>query len=83
MLKDGFINASHDANPITNLSGVFMFDLKNFTKRWCNTGFKFDKTNPFSLAKGLLLKRAAPSFTRRPRRSSSTSYPSVRNISAD
>ena len=59
MLKDGFINASHDANPITNLSGVFMFDLKNFTKRWCNTGFKFDKTNPFSLAKGLLLKSAS------------------------
>ena len=36
-----------------------MFDLKNFTKRWCNTGFKFDKTNPFSLAKGLLLKSAS------------------------
>ena len=38
MLKDGYIRCNHDANLDSNLSGVFMFDLKNFTKRWLSMG---------------------------------------------
>lgn len=55
MLKDGFIRTSQDAADMTNLNGVFMFDLKNFTKRWCNTGFSMGD-DFLTLAKSLFLK---------------------------
>ena len=34
MLKDGYIKGHHDLDLNTHLSGVFLFDLKNFSKRW-------------------------------------------------
>lgn len=37
MLKSGVINTSKDVSPLSNLDGVFMFDMKNFAKRWLNT----------------------------------------------
>lgn len=58
-LKDGFIKIGHDTAPDTNLNGVFMFDLKNFTKRWLNTGFDIGDTpgeNILTLAKALIMK---------------------------
>lgn len=38
MLKDGYIKGYHDEDIHTNLSGIFMLDLRNFTKRWMTTG---------------------------------------------
>ncbi len=38
MLKDGYIKGYHDEDIRTNLSGIFMLDLRNFTKRWMTTG---------------------------------------------
>ncbi len=37
MLKDGIIKTSADVCPVSKLNGVFMFDMKNFAKRWSNT----------------------------------------------
>lgn len=37
MLESGVIKTSKDVSPLSNLSGVFMFDMKNFAKRWSNT----------------------------------------------
>lgn len=37
MLKSGEIRTSHDACLSSSLEGVFMFDLKNFAKRWTST----------------------------------------------
>lgn len=62
MLQDGFIKKSHDFAQDTNLNGVFMFDLKNFTKRWCNMGFYIGENtqeNIFSLAKALFMKTSS------------------------
>ena len=39
IVKDGIIKTSPDAYPESNLNGVFLFDLKNFLKYWCNTWF--------------------------------------------
>ena len=39
IMKDGVIKTSHDAYLESNLNGVFLFDLKNFLKFWCNTWF--------------------------------------------
>lgn len=39
MLSDGFIKTYPDY-VIDELDGIFMFDLKNFEKRWSNTWFK-------------------------------------------
>ena len=64
MLKDGFIKASHDARVESNLNGVFMFDLKNFTKRWCHMGFDIGENpgeNFLTLAKGLFMKSSSNS----------------------
>lgn len=59
MLKDGIIKTSHDADPTTNLNGVFLFDMKNFIKRWTSTGIKIDYLkNPLTLAKALILNAA-------------------------
>lgn len=55
ILKDGFIRTSQDGADMTNLNGVFMFDLKNFTKRWCNTGFSMGD-DFLTLAKALFVK---------------------------
>lgn len=41
ILKSGEIRTSHDAYLASNLEGVFMFDLKNFAKRWTTTFFDF------------------------------------------
>lgn len=60
MLKDGFIKMSHDANPETNLEGIFMFDLKNFTQRWLNTGFAIGD-EILTLAKALFLNSSSKS----------------------
>lgn len=59
MLKDGFIKAGQDAYEESNLNGVFMFDLKNFTKRWCHMGFDIGENSEekfFTLAKALFMK---------------------------
>ena len=37
MLESGVIKTSKDVSPMSNLNGVFMFDMKNFAKRWSNT----------------------------------------------
>lgn len=56
ILKTGMLNAYQDTDTTTNLNGVFLFDLTNFLKRWCNIGFSFNSGNtPFSLAKALFL----------------------------
>ena len=55
MLKDGFIKTGHDAYLDSNLDGIFMFDLKNFIKRWCTTGIVIDDL-AITLAKALFIK---------------------------
>ncbi len=37
MLESGVIRTSKDVSPLSTLDGVFMFDIKNFAKRWFNT----------------------------------------------
>lgn len=55
ILKDGYIKSNHDLDLCSNLSGVFMFDLKNFTKRWVSMGVDCgDKLLTF--AKALLMQ---------------------------
>lgn len=39
IMKDGIIKTSPDAYSESNLDGVFLFDLKNFLKHWCNTWY--------------------------------------------
>lgn len=57
MLKDGFININHDCFLETNISGIFMFEMANFIKRWVHSFITFDdiKTE-ISLAKSLFAK---------------------------
>ncbi len=55
MLKDGYIRCNHDVNLDTNLSGVFMFDLKNFTKRWLSMGIACGD-NLLTYAKALIMQ---------------------------
>lgn len=43
MVKSGEIRTSHDACLSSSLEGVFMFDLKNFAKRWTSTFFNFEE----------------------------------------
>lgn len=55
MLKDGYIKGHHDLDLNTRLSGVFLFDLKNFSKRWTTMGIDWgDKL--FTFAKGLIMQ---------------------------
>lgn len=55
MLKDGYIKGHHDLDLSTHLSGVFLFDLKNFSKRWTTMGIDLgDKL--FTFAKGLIMQ---------------------------
>lgn len=55
MLKDGYIKGHHDLDSSTHLSGVFLFDLKNFSKRWITMGIDWgDKL--FTFAKGLIMQ---------------------------
>lgn len=55
MLKDGYIKGHHDLDLNTHLSGVFLFDLKNFSKRWTTMGIDLgDKL--FTFAKGLIMQ---------------------------
>ena len=57
MLKSGHIRTSADILPVSNLNGVFMFDLQNFAKRWtstyCDLGEDIGKVN---LGSALLYK---------------------------
>lgn len=55
MLKDGYIKGHHDLDSSSHLSGVFLFDLKNFSKRWTTMGLDWgDKL--FTFAKGLIMQ---------------------------
>lgn len=55
MLKEGYIKGHHDLDLSTHLSGVFLFDLKNFSKRWTTMGIDLgDKL--FTFAKGLIMQ---------------------------
>lgn len=55
MLKDRYIKGHHDLDLNTHLSGVFLFDLKNFSKRWTTMGIDLgDKL--FTFAKGLIMQ---------------------------
>lgn len=55
MLKDGYIKGHHDLDSSSHLSGVFLFDLKNFSKRWITMGIDWgDKL--FTFAKGLIMQ---------------------------
>ena len=55
MLKDGYIKGHHDLDLSTHLSGVFLFDLKNFSIRWTTMGIDWgDKL--FTFAKGLIMQ---------------------------
>jgi len=56
MLKSGEIIGSHDGNFMSNLEGVFMFDLKNFLKRWSSTYFKCDNGTTINLGAALIGK---------------------------
>lgn len=59
MLKSGEIRTSHDAYLDSNLEGVFMFDLKNFAKRWTSTFFKFKESDDkFNLGSALVCKNS-------------------------
>ena len=44
MLASGVIKTSKDVSPLSTLDGVFMFDMKNFTKRWFNTWVRYDNS---------------------------------------
>lgn len=59
MLKDGVINKYIDTGG-SGLSGVFMFDLKNFEKRWVNTWFNIGDMK-VNLGRALLSKHASNS----------------------
>lgn len=55
MLKDGYIKGHHDLDSSTHLSGVFLFDLKNFSKRWITMGIDWGD-RLFTFAKGLIMQ---------------------------
>lgn len=55
MLKDGYIKGHHDLDSSTHLSGVFLFDLKNFSKRWLTMGIDWGD-RLFTFAKGLIMQ---------------------------
>lgn len=55
MLKDGYIKGHHDLDSSTHLSGVFLFDLKNFSKRWITMGIDWGN-KLFTFAKGLIMQ---------------------------
>lgn len=55
MLKDGYIKGHHDLDLNTHLSGVFLFDLKNFSKRWTTMGIDWGE-KLFTFAKGLIMQ---------------------------
>lgn len=57
MLKDGVINKYIDTGG-SGLSGAFMFDLKNFEKRWVNTWFNIGDMK-VNLGRALLSKHAS------------------------
>lgn len=62
MLSSGVIKVHHDADETTMLNGVFMFDMINFVKRWCNVGLDLGKIyselagKKLSLAKALFIR---------------------------
>ena len=56
MLKSGYLKGAHDNNLSTNVSGIFMFDLRNFTKRWLTTGAFLLDNKVFTLAKCLIMQ---------------------------
>lgn len=55
MLKDGYIKGHHDLDSSTHLSGVFLFDLKNFSKRWTTMGIEW-MGKLFTFARGLIMQ---------------------------
>lgn len=57
MLKDGYIKGHHDLNSSSHLSGVFMFDLNNFSKRWTTMGIEW-MGKLFTFARGLIMQAA-------------------------
>ena len=59
ILEKGLINAYSDTGH-SDLCGVFMFDLKNFEKRWANTWFNIDDMK-VNLGRALLSKHASNS----------------------
>lgn len=61
MLNKGFIRKSRDANHLSKLRGVFMFDMTNFAKRWVNTFILF-MDYKINVGTALLLKNAIPSL---------------------
>lgn len=56
ILEKGLINAYSDTGH-SDLCGVFMFDLKNFEKRWANTWFNIDDMK-VNLGRALLSKHS-------------------------
>ena len=56
ILEKGLINAYSDTGH-SDLCGVFMFDLKNFEKRWANTWFNIEDMK-VNLGRALLSKHA-------------------------
>ena len=57
IMKDGVIKTSHDSYLESNLNGVFLFDLKNFLKHWCNTWFSVSE-GLISLSQALFSRSA-------------------------
>lgn len=55
ILKNGMIKTSYDCCPVSDLNGVFMFDMKNFSKRWANTWIDIAKYH-VNLGKALMTK---------------------------
>ena len=57
MLKSGKILTTDDGLCISELNGVFLFDLKNFLKRWTSTFFDFkEEGGKINLASALIGK---------------------------
>lgn len=61
MLKGGFIKTSDDVCPVSELNGVFMFDMKNFAKRWSNTWIDVDNFH-VNLGSVLMTKNSVVGF---------------------
>lgn len=57
MLKDGYIKGHHDLDSSSHLSGVFLFDLENFSKRWTTMGIEW-MGKLFTFARGLIMQAA-------------------------
>lgn len=60
MLKSGIIKTSEDSNRASELKGVFLFDMKNFVKRWANTSIHYSKDVSINLGGALLYKNGLP-----------------------